>query len=78
MFYLRLTTKYSQCTVNENKGFYYLVKSTSQSMERQNCLMVLGFIILGAYSIILGAYVLICGAFFIIFGAYSIHTYIHT
>ena len=44
----------------------------STCMERQNCLMVLVFIILGAYSIILGAYVFICGAFFIIFGAYPI------
>ena len=47
------------------------------TMERQNCLMVLVFIILGAYSIILGACVFICGAFLIIFGAYSILLYRH-
>ena len=41
-------------------------------MERQNCLMVLVFIILGAYSIIFGAFFVILGAFFIIFGAFFI------
>ena len=42
------------------------------SMESQNCLMILIFIILGGYVIILGGYIIILGGYVIILGGYVI------